>query len=106
MRPSLQSEYEHWTNENTWKSNRLKKQQKDDTKHQQFLNYEYLRLKFDAYWDDRDSPFGEIHNLVVYYYLYDKTIQIIELPRGEKPVIFYKRLRLPKVNPTTVTFSR
>lgn len=77
---------------------KLRRQQKDDTKHQRFLKYDLLRLYFEAYWDDRDSPFGEIHNLGVYYYLSDHTFQINEFPINSKPVTFYKRLRLPKVN--------
>lgn len=55
-------------------------------------------LKFDAYWDDRDSVSGDIHILIVYYYLSDDTIQINEISRHGKPTILYKRLKLPKVS--------
>lgn len=70
---------------------------KEVTKLEKFLFYDNLQLKFDAYWDDRKSPFGEMHRLVVNYFLSDDTIQIIEFRKGEKPVTFYKRLKLPKV---------
>lgn len=67
------------------------------SKHEKFLSYENMRLKFDASWDDRHSPFGEIHKLNVFFYLSDNTIQIIEYPKNERPFVFYKRLKLPKV---------
>lgn len=70
---------------------------KNVSKLEKFLFYDNLQLKFDAYWDDRKSPFGEVHSLVVNYFLSDDTIQIIEFPKGEKPFTFYKRLKLPKV---------
>lgn len=70
----------------------------DETcKHQHFRHDDYARLKFDAYWDDRSSPYGEIHKLTVFYYLCDNTIQIVEKPEHGRPFMFYKRLKLPKV---------
>lgn len=78
-------------------SNQPVERPKEVTKHHHFLNYDKLRLKFDGYWDDRDSPFGEIHKLTVCYYLSDDTIQIIEHPKNERSSQFYKRLKLPKV---------
>lgn len=71
--------------------------EKVENKLGKFLKYDNLCLKFDAYWDDRDSPSGDIHNLIVLYYLSDDTIQINEVPRRAKPSVLYKRLKLPKV---------
>lgn len=74
-----------------------KKPQADEKKLEKFLQYDKCCLKFDAYWDDRNSLCGDIHKLIVYYYLADDTIQINEIKKNEKPKILYKRLKLPKV---------
>lgn len=70
---------------------------KKDSKLEKFLKFDNCCLKFTAFWDDRDSLSGDIHDLNVYYYLSDDTIQITEIPKHGRPVIFYKRLKLPKV---------
>lgn len=73
------------------------KQPKEENRLEKFLKFDKCSLKFDAYWDDRESQSGDIHYLTVYYYLSDDTIQITEtLPNG-KPVTLYRRLKLPKV---------
>lgn len=78
-------------------SEKPKKTQSDDNKLEKFLKFDNCCLRFDAYWDDRDSPSGDIHNLIVYYYLADDTIQITEISKRDRPTILYKRLKLPKV---------
>lgn len=70
---------------------------KEENRLEKFLKFDNCCLKFDAYWDDRDSQSGDIHYLVVYYYLSDDTIQINEVPKNGKPVTLYRRLKLPKV---------
>lgn len=68
-----------------------------ENKLEKFLKFDKRCLKFDAYWDDRDSPSGDIHDLVVLYYLSDDTIQINEVFKHGRPTVLYKRLKLPKV---------
>ncbi|XP_031628487.1 EF-hand domain-containing family member C2 [Contarinia nasturtii] len=72
------------------------KVEKKENKLEKFLRFDNLCLKFDAYWDDRDSPLGDIHDLIVYYYLSDDTIQINEIFKQGRPTTLYKRLKLPK----------
>lgn len=70
---------------------------REENKLEKFLKFGNCCLKFDAYWDDRDSPSGDIHNLTVYYFLADDTIQISETLDNGKSTVLYKRLKLPKV---------
>lgn len=70
---------------------------KEENKLEKFLKFDNCSLKFDAYWDDRESQSGDIHYLNLYYYLSDDTIQITEMIKNEKPVTLYRRLKLPKV---------
>lgn len=70
---------------------------KVENKLEKFLKFDNSCLKFDAYWDDRDSLSGDIHNLIVLYYLSDDTIQINEISKNRKPTVLYKRMELPKV---------
>lgn len=71
--------------------------EKNENKLEKYLKFDNCCLKFDAYWDDRSSPLGDIHNLIVYYYLSDDTFQINEISRHGKISTLYKRLKLPKV---------
>lgn len=49
----------------------------------QFLKNDRKVLLFHGYWDDRDSMFGDIRDLNIYYFLADDTIQIKEIfPRN------------------------
>lgn len=64
---------------------------------EKFLKFEKCRLKFDAYWDNRTASAGDIHDLAVYYYLYDDTVQINEIPKNGRPFAFYSRAKLTKV---------
>lgn len=75
----------------------LKKSQSEENKLEKFLKFDNCCLRFDAYWDDRGSLSGDIHNLIVYYYLADDTIQITEVSKHARQTIFYRRLKLPKV---------
>lgn len=79
-------------------SDKPKKLQSDAKKLEKFLKFDNCCLRFDAYWDDRGSLSGDIHNLIVYYYLADDTIQITEISKQGRPTILYKRLKLPKVS--------
>lgn len=83
-------------------SDESKKRSREIHDIQSSVNFNSPRLKFDAYWDDRNVTFGEIHNLIVYYYLSDQTFQIIENPLGKRQFLFYRRRKLPKVIETTV----
>ncbi|XP_033227774.1 EF-hand domain-containing family member C2-like [Belonocnema kinseyi] len=65
-----------------------------------FLQLDKQILRFYGYWDDRESPYGEVHNLEIHYYLADDTMEIKEiLPpnsgRDSGP-LFLKRSKIPK----------
>lgn len=66
----------------------------------QFLEFDRMILKFNAYWDDR-TEFGDVRKLEVCYYLSDDTIDIKEVfPRNsgrDGPTTFLKRSKLPRV---------
>lgn len=62
-------------------------------KMEKFLNFDSKVLKFVAIWDDRNTIFGDLHELVVCYYLADDTIQINAVNGPKK---FLSRQRLPK----------
>lgn len=66
-----------------------------------FLLYDRKILKFNAYWDDRENEYGFLHNLIVYYYLADGTIEIKDvLPPNsgsDGNSTLAKRLKLPKI---------
>lgn len=63
------------------------------SKLEKFLEFDSKVLKFDAVWDDRNSVFGDVHELTVYYYLVDDTMQINSINAPKK---FLGRQRLPK----------
>lgn len=62
-------------------------------KMEKFLQFDTKVLKFDALWDDRGTLYGDLHELIVYYYLADDTIQINAVNAPKK---FLRRQRLPK----------
>lgn len=66
----------------------------------QFLRNDRKVLRFTAYWDDRESMFGDLRDLELYYFLADDTIQVRELyPRNsgrDAPPKFLARRKLPK----------
>ncbi|XP_019871659.1 EF-hand domain-containing family member C2-like [Aethina tumida] len=64
-----------------------------------FLENDRKVLRFKAYWDDRKTEFGYIHNLEVLFYLADDTIEINEKnePKsGLRNFCFLSRTKLPK----------
>lgn len=57
-------------------------------------------LRFAAVWDDRKSLYGDVSFFTLLFYLYDRTVEIIEVKtpnsgKGEFPVLL-GRSRLPK----------
>uniref|UniRef100_A0A1B0EV89 Putative ef-hand domain-containing family member c2 n=1 Tax=Lutzomyia longipalpis TaxID=7200 RepID=A0A1B0EV89_LUTLO len=66
----------------------------------QFLKNDGKVLRFMAFWDDSQSDFGYVRDLILLYYLADGTVEIIEmLPPSngrEETTTFLKRMKLPK----------
>ncbi|KAI4467069.1 ef-hand domain c-terminal containing protein [Holotrichia oblita] len=66
----------------------------------QFLANDRKVLRFYGYWDDRDSEHGVLHDLEIYYYLADDTIEIKDIvpPNAgrDSGFMFMKRAKLPK----------
>ncbi|XP_042201371.1 EF-hand domain-containing family member C2 [Callorhinchus milii] len=66
----------------------------------QFLDHDTHVLRFYGYWDDSETMFGDLRELVLHYYLADDTIEIREviLPNSGRDAvsIFLHRSRLPK----------
>lgn len=67
----------------------------------QFLENDRKVLRFEAYWDDRESMFGDLRDLIVYYFLADDTIQVKEVfpvnAGRDAPPKFLTRQKIPKV---------
>lgn len=63
------------------------------SKMERFLQLDSKVLRFNAIWDDRNAIFGDLHELIVCYYLVDDTIQINSVKTSKK---FLNRQRLPK----------
>ncbi|CAK9822215.1 EF-hand domain-containing family member C2 [Anthophora retusa] len=65
-----------------------------------FLKYDKQVLRFYGYWDDTDSLYGFIHDLVIHYYLSDNTIDITEnIPPNsgrDSGSMFLRRMKVPK----------
>ncbi|XP_055609941.1 EF-hand domain-containing family member C2-like [Uranotaenia lowii] len=65
-----------------------------------FLQNDRKVLRFEAFWDDRNSLFGDLHELEVLYHTSDDTIEIKEkFPKNsgrDSSGMFLKRSRLPK----------
>ncbi|CAG2060773.1 unnamed protein product [Timema podura] len=66
----------------------------------QFLAHDRQVLRFYGYWDDRASPHGLLHNLEIYYYLSDDTMEIKEVipPNSGRDTgyMFMRRAKLRK----------
>ena len=77
-----------------------KPNRKTDTRGK-FLQFDKKVLRFYGYWDDRESLYGEVHNLEIHYYLADDTIEIKEIlpPNSgyDSGPLFLKRSKIPKV---------
>ncbi|XP_055454245.1 EF-hand domain-containing family member C2 [Psammomys obesus] len=70
------------------------------------LQYDGKVLRFFCLWDDSSSMFGDRRELVLYYFLCDGTIKIVEIipinsGRDAKP-LFLRRSKLPKYGPTRI----
>lgn len=68
----------------------------------QFLKNDRKVLRFYAYWDDREAMFGDLRELILFYFLADDTIQINEkfpINSGrDAPTKFLARTKVPKVD--------
>ena len=66
-----------------------------------FLKYDKQVLRFYGYWDDTESPHGIIHDLELYYYLSDNTMEIkynVSPNAGQDSgLMLVKRMKIPKV---------
>lgn len=66
-----------------------------------FLKYDKQVLRFYGYWDDTDNLYGVVHDLEIYYYLADNTMEIKEnLPSNsgrDSGSTFLRRMQVPKV---------
>ncbi|KAL0121274.1 hypothetical protein PUN28_008737 [Cardiocondyla obscurior] len=65
-----------------------------------FLKYDRQVLRFYGYWDDTKSLYGVIHDLELYYYLSDNTMEVkVKVPpnagRDYGPMLV-KRMKIPK----------
>jgi len=72
----------------------------------QFLEHDREVLRFDAYWDDTDSAFGDVHQMVLHYYLADDTVEVREVYRpnaGRDTIpVFLQRGKLPRQAPAAL----
>ena len=41
----------------------------------QFLEHDREVLRFYGYWDDSDTAFGDVHDMILHYFLADDTIE-------------------------------
>uniref|UniRef100_A0A3B5B1C8 EF-hand domain-containing family member C2 n=1 Tax=Stegastes partitus TaxID=144197 RepID=A0A3B5B1C8_9TELE len=66
----------------------------------QFLDHDGKVLRFYCFWDDTENSFGDLHELVLHYFLADDTIEIqevIDSNSGRDAVPkFLRRSKLPK----------
>lgn len=77
----------------------LRPYEKEDTL-KQFLQYDRKVLRFYCLWNDTDSMFGDVREMVLHYFLADDTIEIREVipansGRDAAPM-FLRRQMLPK----------
>nr|XP_012139231.1 PREDICTED: EF-hand domain-containing family member C2-like isoform X3 [Megachile rotundata] len=65
-----------------------------------FLKYDRQVLRFYGYWDDTINLYGLVHDLEIYYYLADDTMQIKEnVPPNsgrDSGFMFLRRMKVPK----------
>ncbi|CAB4034756.1 EF-hand domain-containing family member C2-like, partial [Paramuricea clavata] len=87
----------------------LRPYEKEDTL-KQFLQYDRRVLRFYCLWDDSDSMFGDLREMVLHYFLADDTIEIREIIRanvGRDAVpMFLRRQKLPKEPVSTLQPGR
>lgn len=72
----------------------------------QFLEHDREVLCFNGYWDDTDTKFGDVHHMVLHYFLADDTVEVRELYKpnaGRDAVpVFLHRGKLPRDAPVAV----
>ena len=77
----------------------LRPYEKHDTL-QQFMDHDRHVLRFFCSWDDSDSMFGDVRELVLHYFLADDTIEVREIinPNSGRDAapMFLRRGKLPK----------
>ncbi|KAM9709843.1 EF-hand domain-containing family member C2 [Menidia menidia] len=70
----------------------------------QFLDNDRKVLRFYCFWDDTGSMYGDPRELILYYFLADDTIEIIEVipPNSGRDAVakFLHRSKLPKHSPS------
>ncbi|KAK5860609.1 hypothetical protein PBY51_022072 [Eleginops maclovinus] len=66
----------------------------------QFLDHDRKVLRFNCFWDDSESVFGDPHELILHYYLSDDTVEVLEIipPNSgrDNPSKFLHRSKLPR----------
>ncbi|XP_029314797.1 EF-hand domain-containing family member C2 [Cottoperca gobio] len=66
----------------------------------QFLDNDHKVLRFNCFWDDTESVFGDPRELILHYYLADDTVEILEIicPNSGRDTVpkFLRRSKLPK----------
>ncbi|CAL9690452.1 unnamed protein product [Knipowitschia caucasica] len=66
----------------------------------QFFDNDNKVLRFYCYWDGRESPFGDVREWILHYFLVDDTIEILEVftPNSGQDHVpkFLRRGKLPK----------
>ncbi|XP_073330014.1 EF-hand domain-containing family member C2 [Pagrus major] len=68
----------------------------------QYLEHDRNVLRFNCFWDDTESVFGDVRELILHYFLADDTIEICEVipPNSGRDVSkFLRRNKLPKCAP-------
>jgi len=77
----------------------LRPYEKEDTL-RQFLQNDRRVLRFQCFWDDTDSMFGDPRQCILHYFLADDTVEIREIipPNSGRDAVplFLRRQRLPK----------
>ncbi|CAK6967716.1 EF-hand domain-containing family member C2 [Scomber scombrus] len=72
----------------------------------QFLDHDRKVLRFFCFWDDTETVFGDLRELILHYYLADDTIEIHEVipPNSGRDSVptFLRRSKLPKRGPTQI----
>ncbi|KAH0569663.1 Flagella associated protein [Spironucleus salmonicida] len=77
-----------------------------DDKLAKYLRHDREVLSFNAFWDNRDSAFGEVRNFIIQYFLADDNIQVLEdLPAncGRDPwPVFLRKQKVPRSRTITM----
>ncbi|XP_067460234.1 EF-hand domain-containing family member C2 [Thunnus thynnus] len=72
----------------------------------QFLDHDRKVLRFFCFWDDTETVFGDLRELIMHYFLADDTIEIHEVisPNSGRDTVpkFLRRSKLPKHAPSQI----